>query len=218
MVDNGSFNPGNIVVNELNHVDERVRDIVPLERNTPLPQGWVPGNWSIICGRGKECYDHIGNRRFRILCDIHFAKYANKQTSKHEKTQIVVSIMDAFREGSNNVGGFVKYDANSERWVEVGDEMAREKIGQQFRSMIKKKHKQDYLARKRQKSQQQQQQQQQGRINARNSIVKTSYSASTTKIESNKVSTIDNDTTAIISDDEFEPLPWDFQSSCVYAA
>ena len=61
MVDRGSFTNANNVfsINDLTHVDDRVRSInVPFKKNTPLPIGWSPDKWSVICGRGKECFDH----------------------------------------------------------------------------------------------------------------------------------------------------------------
>ena len=47
-----------------------------------------------------------GNKRFRNLCESHAAKYA-KTKSKIEKSLVVMSIVDAVREGSK-LGGFVK--------------------------------------------------------------------------------------------------------------
>ena len=55
MVDRGSFSN---YMNDLTHVDGRVRSNAPLDKNTPLPENWIPDKWSVICGRGKECFDH----------------------------------------------------------------------------------------------------------------------------------------------------------------
>ena len=55
MVDRGSFTN---IMNDLTFLDERVRSHVPIERMTPLAIDWQPDNWSVICGRGKECYEH----------------------------------------------------------------------------------------------------------------------------------------------------------------
>ena len=48
----------------------------------------------------------MGNRRFRVLCDINEAKYA-AATSKTEMTVIVVCILDAVRKESQGFGSFV---------------------------------------------------------------------------------------------------------------
>ena len=72
--------------------------------------------------------------------DLNLAKYEAAKT-KLEKSLIVVSILDAIREGSNNMGGFVKLDPITNCWFEVGDEVAREKIGQLFRLTLAKQNK-----------------------------------------------------------------------------
>jgi hypothetical protein len=128
MVDRGTFTD---FMNDLSFVDERVRSHAPIDSNSPLPEHWVPDSWSVICGRGKECFEHFGNRRFRILVELNNEKYI-KATSKLAKSLIVISILDAVREGSQT-GGFVKQNPKTKRWFEVGDAVAREKIGQQFR-------------------------------------------------------------------------------------
>jgi hypothetical protein len=48
----------------------------------------------------------VGNRRFRILIDLNMQKYKDAK-SKTEKSLIVMTIVDAVREGSVT-GGFVK--------------------------------------------------------------------------------------------------------------
>ena len=125
--------------------------------NKVLPGSWTPDNWSVICGRGKECYEHVGNRRFRLLVDLNLEKYAAAK-SKVAKSAIVMSIFDAIIEGSNN-GGFVKQDPTTKRWSIVDDDSAREKIGQQFRIQLSQKQTKDNKENtSSQKNQQQQQQ------------------------------------------------------------
>ena len=131
MVDRGSFSN---MMNDLSFIDERVRCHAPLDRMTPLPAHWKPDNWSVVCGRGRDAFDHIGNRRFRLLVEINLEKYTQAKT-KFEKSIIVLGILDAIRDASQ-VGGFVKQDPKNGRYFEVGDEVAREKVGQQFRTAL----------------------------------------------------------------------------------
>ena len=131
MVDRGNFSN---LMNDLDHVDYRIRSCVPLDGMTPLPVDFQPDCWSVICGRGKKVFNHVGNRRFRALCDQNLEKYAACK-SKIEKSVIVMSIVDRIREGSKN-GGLVKRDKVSGRWFEVGDSAAREKVGQQLREAL----------------------------------------------------------------------------------
>ena len=67
-----------------------------------------------------------GNRRFRVLIDMNLEAY-KKSDTKLKKTSIVLDILEAIRLSSPN-GGFIKFRKG--RWYEVGDHLAREKIGQ----------------------------------------------------------------------------------------
>lgn len=115
-------------------LDERVLTHAPVEKMTPLPDGFQPSNYDVICGRGKSCFNHVGNRRFRLTIEMHVPKYA-EVSSKLEKSLIVMSIVDIVRENSPQ-GGFVKYNARTSRWHEVGDHLAREKVGQALREAL----------------------------------------------------------------------------------
>jgi hypothetical protein len=136
MVDRGTFTN---IMHNLDFVDERVRSHAPIDNMTPMPERWQPDNWSVICGRGRECFEHYGNRRFRILVDMDLENYAQAK-SKLDKSVIVMKILYTVRDASNQ-GGFVKQHPETQRWFEVGDEVAREKIGQQFRIALAAKKK-----------------------------------------------------------------------------
>ena len=98
-----------------------------------LPIDFEPSNYDIICGRGKVCYDHIGNRRFRVTIDINLQKYMNA-ASRFEKSLVVNSIVDQIKETSSSTyGGFVKKDPLTGRWYALGNEPSREKIGHTLR-------------------------------------------------------------------------------------
>jgi len=94
-----------------------------------LPVGFQPGPFDVICARGKEAYNHPGNKRFRSMIELSIEQYS-KANSKLEKSLIVTSIVGAVRDVASG-GGFVKKEDNG-RWVEVGDHLAREKIGQRY--------------------------------------------------------------------------------------
>jgi hypothetical protein len=92
----------------------------------PLPQNFSPGEFDVICGRGKTARDHQGNISFRVAVEHAIDRYA-EASSKIEKSLVVSKIIEAIREASPD-GGFVKKESG--RWFEVGDHMAREKVGQ----------------------------------------------------------------------------------------
>jgi hypothetical protein len=61
MVDRGSFSSD---MSKLSFVDDRVLSYAPMVSETPLPDHWQPDAWSVICGRGKGCYDHCKSSRW----------------------------------------------------------------------------------------------------------------------------------------------------------
>jgi hypothetical protein len=54
MVDRGRFND----MSDLQYLDERIRSQAPLRKKTPLPKGFQLTEWSVLCGRGKNCFNH----------------------------------------------------------------------------------------------------------------------------------------------------------------
>jgi len=58
MVDRGSFAVYN---NDLSFVDERVRAYIPQVEDRLLPRGFELSPWTVICGRGRECYNNGKN-------------------------------------------------------------------------------------------------------------------------------------------------------------
>jgi hypothetical protein len=131
MVDRGRFND----MSDLHYLDDRIRSQAPLRKKTPLPKGFQPNEWSVLCGRGKNSFNHgkliqvasmrptvrytsctdvdklsldpkVGNRRFRDRCKENVMIYRETK-SKIEKSLIVMCIVDATRESSDG-GGFVR--------------------------------------------------------------------------------------------------------------
>eukprot|EP00538_Stauroneis_constricta_P011667 CAMPEP_0119556206 /NCGR_PEP_ID=MMETSP1352-20130426/8224_1 /TAXON_ID=265584 /ORGANISM="Stauroneis constricta, Strain CCMP1120" /LENGTH=355 /DNA_ID=CAMNT_0007603119 /DNA_START=158 /DNA_END=1225 /DNA_ORIENTATION=+ len=98
----------------------------------PLKPEFEPGPFDVICARGKDAREHVGNRRMRLTIEVSLDRYRAAST-KHEKSNIVWRIIDAVRNQSPD-GGFVKFKDG--RWHEVGDHWAREKIGQSFRDRL----------------------------------------------------------------------------------
>jgi len=91
-----------------------------------LPDFKGPGQFDVICARGKHALEHPGNRRFRAMIENNLQRYS-AATTKFEKSMIVSSIVDAVRTSSPD-GGFIK--EKNGQWYEVGDHVAREKCGQ----------------------------------------------------------------------------------------
>lgn len=101
-----------------------------------LPADFQPKSWTVICGRGKVAFSHVGNQRLRILVQSKLAAYS-AATSKMAKSTIVGSIVDTVRSACPE-GAFVKIDSKTKRYIETGDSAAREKVGQLFREHLTK--------------------------------------------------------------------------------
>jgi len=101
-----------------------------------LQPGFRPGPLDVLCARGKNAYDHEGTARFRDIVKDHAEIYA-KCSGKYEKSKIVSKIVNAVREASP-YGGFVR--RINQKWYEVGDRAAKEKIGQTFRDLLHTKY------------------------------------------------------------------------------
>jgi hypothetical protein len=89
-----------------------------------------PSDLSVICGRGKDSYNHTGNHRFRKLASVFVERYS-RADCKTTKSALVFSIVTTIRQAG---GHFCKYEKGT--WFEVGDRYAREKVSAFFRDML----------------------------------------------------------------------------------
>lgn len=119
---------------------------------TLLPEGFAPGDCDVICGRGKKCYNHKGNERFRVRVNDMLAKYVSAD-SKLAKSGVLSELVDHVRRESPD-GGFVKQDNNG-RWYEVGDFLAREKTSQAFRDALDGRYKSSNFSKKKRRQEEQ---------------------------------------------------------------
>jgi len=111
----------------------------------PLNNDFFPTPKDVICSRGNVARKHEGNIKFRDLINENLKKYSTAG-SKIEKSNIVWSIVKKVRYDSPN-GGFVK-QINTV-WYEVGDHLAREKIGQSLRDSLHSQYRSSTKAKKR---------------------------------------------------------------------
>jgi hypothetical protein len=87
-------------------------------------------DFSVVCGRGRDSFNHIGNRRFRILASMFIERYS-RANSKAAKTVIVTEIIEVIRQADGN---FCKYTKG--KWFEVADHHAREKVSALLRDLL----------------------------------------------------------------------------------
>ena len=65
--------------------------------------------------------------------------YADPESTKKSKSDLIKSIMQKVRDNSPG-GGFVKFDSEAGLWFEVGNRIAREKVSQTFRDALNDKY------------------------------------------------------------------------------
>ena len=102
-----------------------------------LPDNYQPRDNDILCGRGRGVWEHPGNRRFKSLIEAHAEKYAAAR-NKMDKGVVVASIVDSIREEGIL---FVKKDAKTQSWLDIGEYQAREKTSHAMRDHISKANK-----------------------------------------------------------------------------
>lgn len=108
-----------------------------------LPSNFVPGKYTVLCGRGKLCSESPGNKHLRSLVAAFLTPYSMAK-SKSEKSAIVSAIIHYIRQASPYDGIFVKEDEASggqREWWEVDESFAREKIGCIFRDVLHTQYK-----------------------------------------------------------------------------
>lgn len=105
---------------------------------TKLATDFQPGPFDVVCARGGEARKHVGNITFRNRIKESASAYAAAE-SKLFKSLVVSELVKWFRERSTHGGGFVKKVNGC--WYEVGDHLAREKVGQALRDQNHSKYK-----------------------------------------------------------------------------
>jgi len=92
--------------------------------------GVVPGEFDILCGRDKRAFNHIGNKRFRVIITTHCKQY-QETASRNEKTRITTQIINNLRQ----VGcRFLRKNEVTNMYEDMDDEYAHEKVSHALRS------------------------------------------------------------------------------------
>ena len=119
---------------------------IQAENNISQQQQLQP--FDVLCGRDKQCYNNIGNRRFRILINCNLPRYLECE-SRNTRSGIIVALTQELCCGSGTCGNsssassrirFFKRkgkkgtcdDANNSL-IELGFKQCREKIGHALR-------------------------------------------------------------------------------------
>lgn len=111
-----------------------IRNVCEDAESCALPEWFTPSDKDVICGWARQYQGHAGNERFRKLVQFSAPLYLAAKT-KLEKTQVIASVVEKVRRDSGG-GGFVKQDAKSGLWYEIGDDKARDKVGHAIRRYL----------------------------------------------------------------------------------
>ncbi|CAJ1950074.1 unnamed protein product [Cylindrotheca closterium] len=93
-----------------------------------------PRPYDVLCGRNRNSFNNIGNRRFRITISMNVEKY-NGMRSRHERSKFITSLAQTMR---YEVGfRFLKRKggAKNAQTVELTDDEIRAKIGHALRDL-----------------------------------------------------------------------------------
>lgn len=101
----------------------------------PVPDTAVSqehGPYDVLCDRRNDAFRHVGNKRFRVICEIYLRQYMDAKT-KREKTTIFKAVIGTIHNGG---GKFLTMNTKSGEWEQVSDLQAKEKVGHTLRNAI----------------------------------------------------------------------------------
>jgi hypothetical protein len=127
-----SFDPSGAFASQSNE-HQRTSSSAPSasrSKKTQLQVDFQPSDYSVVCGRGQESFNHVGNCRFRSLASMFMERYSQADT-RTAKSAIVSEIITMIRQAGGN---FCKLKKGV--WLEVGDHHAREKVGASLRDLL----------------------------------------------------------------------------------
>lgn len=107
------------------------KTIVTNGRIASVLDGFAPGKYDVLCNRSRRAFQHVGNRRFRIIVENHAAAFANLRM-KAERSLMIQSILSIIE---NAHGKFVEKNEEG-KWGEVGLTKRKEKIGHALRAAV----------------------------------------------------------------------------------
>jgi hypothetical protein len=83
-----------------------------------------PRRSDILFGRGSDCWNHCGNKRFRLIIAKYQEKYHSKEC-RSEKMTVVAEIVEEIRSSGAR---FLRRNGDSKAWEEVDRKSIVEKV------------------------------------------------------------------------------------------
>lgn len=104
------------------------------DANLALGDAFQPAKDDILAGRGRQCYNHEGNKRFQEIVQKNKAKYT-KARNRMEKSLIVDHVLEQVRNLTPS-SGFIKKNSKTGQWFRLDSTAAREKCAHAMRDAI----------------------------------------------------------------------------------
>jgi hypothetical protein len=100
----------------------------------------IPTSVDVVLGRGRPYQEYPGNRRLADIIDEYRTVY--QASSRREKTVLsnkILSIIKDTDSGGAGAGRFLKKcEGNHGGWLQVSDDIAREKVSHSFRTKTRR--------------------------------------------------------------------------------
>jgi hypothetical protein len=91
---------------------------------------YSPRPYDILCGRNRNAFNNIGNRRFRITVSMNVEKYGSLR-SRYERSKFIASLAQTMKYEA----GFRFLKRKGGQQIELSDEEIRAKIGHAIRDL-----------------------------------------------------------------------------------
>ena len=121
-----------------NHVNSLTRAFHQ-QKEEIMPDGYIPSDSDICCGRGKKNWNMTGNLHFRKLIRSSVAQYT-AAPSKKEKSVVILSVVYKIRQQG---GHFLKEQRKQQHgsgnccWYDIGAAAARDKVSHSLRDLLR---------------------------------------------------------------------------------
>jgi hypothetical protein len=116
------------VPTKLNNVDSLIR--VAHQKPDTMPEGYIPSDLDVCCGRGGHNWNLPGNVNFRKLIHAAVGPYL-AAPRRNNKTAVVASVVVEIRRQGGHF--FKERHGSDSPWYDIGDIAAREKVGHSLR-------------------------------------------------------------------------------------
>lgn len=87
----------------------------------------------VLCGRGRTCFSHIGNDKYRLLISKHVESYQSAPTKK-AKMNVIHEIVDIV---ITRGGRFLVRDQGGGNWTDGGIKQGKKKTGHALRDALR---------------------------------------------------------------------------------